>query len=133
MNKTISTRIGILTGLSIITWNLFLSLNHVPGNSPLALAQFLFLFLGIVGSCFALTRYYASIDFLDFLKHGFRTLATIMFLIIVGNTILFYVFDTSKNFSNLTLIVMKTIFSYSISGLLSSFFTSYLFNTFTKK
>jgi hypothetical protein len=28
---------------------------------------------------------------------------------------------------------MKTIFAYSISGLLSSLFSSFIFNTFTKK
>lgn len=133
MNKTISTRIGILTSLIILTWNLYMGLTHIPGNSPLALLQFLFVMLGIAGSCYALTRYYASIDFLDFLKHGLRTLATIMFLIIAGNALLFFIFDSHKNFSALTLMVMKTIFSYSLSGLLSAFFTSYLFNTFTKK
>lgn len=133
MNKTISTRVGILTSLIIITWNLFMGLNNIPGNSPLALLQFLFVFCGIIGSAFALTKYYDGIDFLDFLKHGLRTLATIMFLIIVGNALLFFIFDSQRNFSALTMLVMKTIFSYSLSGLLSAFFTSYLFNTFTKK
>jgi hypothetical protein len=34
---------------------------------------------------------------------------------------------------SMTFMIMKTIFAYTFSGLLSAFFSTYIFYTFTKK
>ncbi len=92
------------------------------------------LFMGIFVSCFLLYRYYAGISFIDSLTHCLKTLATILVIVIIGNGILFFIFSAKgEPVSNLTFLIMKTIFAYSISGLLSSLFSSFIFNTFTKK
>ena len=119
MNKKITTRTGIITSLLILSFIIFMSTLHLPANSSYNLFQFLILFIGIFTSCFLLYRYYAAISLIDSLTHCL---------------ILFFVFSPKEEpVSNLTLLIMKTIFAYSISGLLSSLFSSFIFNTFTKK
>src|SRR5262249_30700615 len=99
-----------------------------------SLFQFLILFGGVLTSCFFLYKYYADIKMLDAFTHCMRTVATTLFIVIIGNGILFYMVTKGHgNFSELTWLIMKTIFSYSISGILSSLFSSLIFNTFTKK
>ena len=134
MNKKITTRTGIMTSLLILSFITFMSSLHLPVNSPYHLFQFLILFIGIFVSCFLLYRYYAAISLIDSLAHCLKTLATILVIVIIGNGILFFVFSPKgEPFSNLTFLIMKTIFAYSISGVLSSLFSSFIFNTFTKK
>lgn len=103
-------------------------------QSPWQLLQFGVLLVAMVIAMAWLKKYYAGITMFDYFKHGIRTLATIMFIIIVGNSILYFVLaGKNEPLSNLTWMIMKTIFSYSASGVLSAFFTSFIFNTFTKK
>ncbi len=134
MNKKITTRTGIITSLLILSFIIFMSTLHLPANSSYNLFQFLILFIGIFTSCFLLYRYYTAISLIDSLTHCLKTLATILVIVIIGNGILFFVFSPKEEpVSNLTFLIMKTIFAYSISGLLSSLFSSFIFNTFTKK
>lgn len=133
MNKTLATKTGIITSILIIAYNLILIAKKVPPSSPMALIQFLMVFIGIGISAFLLQKHYAAITFFDYLKHCMSTLSTIIFLIVVSNVILFFVLkDKSDPMSNITWLIMKVIFSFSVSGILSSFFTSFIFNTFTK-
>jgi hypothetical protein len=133
MNKTLATRTGIITSILIIAYNLILIAQKVPPSSPLTLIQFLILFIGICFSAFFLQKYYAGITFFDYLKHCLGTLSTIIFLVVVSNVILFFVLkDKADPLSNITWLIMKVIFSFSLSGILSAFFTSFIFNTFTK-
>lgn len=133
MNKTLSTRIGLITSFIIIAYNLILISQKIAPNSPLSLVQFLMVFVGIIVSAFFLQKHYAAITFFDYLKHCMSTLSTIITLMVITNVILFFVFKTKEEpMSNITWMIMKTIFSFSISGILSSFFTSFIFNTFTK-
>jgi|LakMenEpi03Aug12_release.lakeMendotaPanAssembly.Ray.scaffolds.fasta_scaffold1264104_2 hypothetical protein len=134
MNKTISTRSGIITGMIIFSFILLIRQFHLPEKSPLIFLQFLFLFIGLLASTFFLYKHYTAISFLDTFKHCIRTLATITVLMVLGNTLLFFILKTPEQpLSNLTILIGYTIFSYTLSGLLSSFFTSYIFHTFTKK
>lgn len=134
MNKTISTRSGVITALLILSYILFLIKAGVQAGSGYNLFQFLILFMGIMASRFFLGRYYDGIAFLESITHGMRTLATIMVLVIAGNTILYFVFrETGEPLANLTMMIMKTIFAYGVSGLLSTLLSSLIFNTFTKK
>jgi hypothetical protein len=134
MDKKISTRTGIITALLIMAFILFLKAAHVTDNSPVILLQFAILFLGLLSSCYFLYKYYADIKFLDAFKHCIKTLATIIVLVAIGNAILFLVFKTDETpWSNLTILIGSTIFKFSLSGILSSLFSSFIFNTFTKK
>ena len=134
MNKTISTRTGFITGLVILLYVLLLIKFNVEPNSPLILVQFGFIFLGILISCALLYRHYADISYLEAFTHCGKTVAMIIVIAVLGNSILYLIFSPKGSpMSELTLIIMKTIFSYALSGLLSAFFTSYIFHTFTKK
>jgi hypothetical protein len=134
MNKKISTRTGIITSLVILSFILFMIQLKLPVNSPYNLLQFLILFIGIFVSCFLLYKYYAGITFIDSLTHCLKTLATILVIVIFGNSLLFFIFSPKgEPVSNLTFLIMKTIFAYSASGLFSALFSSFIFNTFTKK
>jgi hypothetical protein len=134
MNRKIATRSGLITGLAILSFNMVLVQWKFTQQSPLQLIQFSFVLFGMLGSCFMLTRHYAGISLGDYIKHCLRTLSTLMFIVIAGNTILYFIFrKPDEPWANLTFMIMKTIFSYSVSGALSAFFTSFLFNTFTKK
>jgi hypothetical protein len=133
MNKTLATRTGIITSILIIAYILILIAQKVPPSSPLPLIQFLILFIGIFFSAFFLQKYYAGITFFDYLKHCLKTLATILFIVIVSRAVIFYFFNRQNFiFANFTLDIMQTIFGFSVSGILSAFFTSFIFNTFTK-
>lgn len=132
MNKKISTRVGLTTGLGILAFILALRNMPLAENSPLIFGQFAILLLGVLVSCFLLYRYYADIKFLDSLIHCIKTAITAIIIVLMGNAILFFIFNKSEPFSSFTLVVMKTIFAFSLSGLLSAFFTSLIFNTFTK-
>ena len=132
MNKKISTRVGIITGLSILIFIIMLRNVTIPENSPIIFIQFLLLFIGITISCILLYRYYAAIQFIDALTHCIKTAITSLMIVLVGNAILFFIFSNNEPFSSFTLVLMKTIFAYSLSGLLSALFTSFIFNTFTK-
>ena len=134
MNKTISTRTGLLTGLLILFYLLLLQKFQVPPNSPLVLVQFGLLFVGILISCYLLYKYYAGISYIEAFTHCGKTAAMIIVITVLGNTILYFVFAGKDSpIGNLTFIIMKTIFAHGLSGLLSSFFSSYIFHTFTKK
>jgi hypothetical protein len=134
MNKTISTRTGLLTGLLILFYLLLLQKFQVAANSPLVLVQFGLLFVGILISCYLLYKYYAGISYIEAFTHCGKTAAMIIVITVLGNAILYFVFTGKDSpISNLTFIIMKTIFAYGLSGLLSSFFSSYIFHTFTKK
>jgi len=74
-----------------------------------------------------------ELPFFDYLKHCLGSLSTIIFLVVVSNVVLFFVLkDKADPLSNITWLIMKVIFSFLVSGILSSFFTSFIFNTFTK-
>lgn len=134
MNKTISTRTGLLTGLSVLLYTLVLQRLGVAAQSPLVLFQFLLLFVGVLVSCFLLFRFYAGIRFLDAFTHCAKTVAMVIIVVIIGNAGLFFIFSPKGTpLAQLTFMIMKTVFSYALSGLLSAFFTSYIFHTFTKK
>ncbi len=134
MNKTISTRVGLITGLSVLLFTFVLQKMGIPSNSPVVLLQFLIVFLGIFISCYLLYKHYAGIRYIESFTHCAKTVAMIIVIVVIGNGLLYYLLaKETAQFSELTLIVMKTIFSFAISGLLSSFFTSYIFHTFTKK
>jgi hypothetical protein len=134
MNRKISTRVGLITGMIILSFLLIVRANHLPTNSPWIGMQFLLLLIGLLASCFLLYRYYADIKFLDAFKHCIKTLTTTMAIMAVGNTLLFFILKAPQDpLSNLTVILGYTLFSYSLSGVLSSLFSSFLFNTFTKK
>ena len=134
MNKTISTRSGIITGIIIFSFILFIRQFNLPEKSPIIFLQFLFLFMGLLASTYVLYKHYTAISFLDTFKHCIRTLATITVLMVLGNAILFFILKTpEKPYSDLTILTGYTIFSYTLSGILSSFFSSYIFHTFTKK
>ena len=132
MNKTISTKTGLITGILIIAFQLIMFSIKLD-KSPLIALQFFIEFLGLVASCFFLQKLYASISFIDYLKHCIKTLATILFIVIVSTAVIFYFFNRQNFiFANFTLGIMQTIFGFSVSGILSAFFTSFIFNTFTK-
>lgn len=134
MNRTISTRSGIITALLILAYILLLMKAGINPGSSYNLIQFLILFAGILVSRFFLQRHYAGISFLDSFTHGMRTLATTMVLVIVGNSMLFFIFRPGgEPMDSLTFMIMKTIFAYGVSGLLSALLSSLIFNTFTKK
>ncbi len=134
MNKKISTRTGIITALVILSFIVFMIRLKLPVNSPYNLLQFLILFIGIFVSCWLLYKHYAGISLIDSLAHGLKTLATILVIIILGNSLLFFIVSPKgEPVSNLTFLIMKTIFAYSVSGVLSALFSSFIFNTFTKK
>ncbi len=132
MNRKITTRVGVMTGLSILVFFLLLRNITISENSPIIFLQFLILFIGIVISCILLYRFYADIQFMDAFIHCIKTAITSLLIVMIGNAILFFVFSKNEPFSSFTLLLMKTIFAYSLSGLFSSFFTSLIFNTFTK-
>lgn len=133
MNKKISTNTGLITGICILAFSLILHSLHFDSNSPVVLLQFLIMFLGILFSSFLLYKYYADIQFLESFIHNIKTGITALVVIILGNSILFFVISKDQPFSVYTFMVMKTIFSFTLSGLFSAFFTSFIFNTFTKK
>lgn len=134
MNKTISTRVGLITGILILSLILILVKVHLAAESPVHLLQFLLLFSGVMVSMYLLFKYYAEIRFVEAFSHGMKTVATILILVIIGNSILFFIFSTGKDMlQQLTFLIMKTLFSYGLSGTLSSIFAAYIFKTFTKK
>ncbi|MEZ5045419.1 MAG: hypothetical protein R2831_00320 [Chitinophagaceae bacterium] len=132
MNKTISTRTGILTAIFIILYIVLLQRIHISQTSGWAFLPFLFIFLGIIISNLFLYKYYAGIAFIDVLTHSVRTLSTILFLLIVGHSILYFLFTKNNSMQEWTWMLMKTIFAYGLSGMLSAFFCSFIFYTFTK-
>lgn len=133
MNRKIAAIVGLITGMSILAFIIVLRQLNVPANSSLVFIQFLLATIGIFISCALLFKYYAGIRFIEALNHSFRTLSSIIFTVVMGNVILFIVFkDSSTSWKELNLLIMKTIFSYGLSGVLSSFFCSYIFYTFTK-
>lgn len=134
MNKTISTRVGIITGFLILAVNLFLVKSGVSENSYLSLLQFLVLFVGVLTSCFLLYKYYADIRFMDAFSHCIKTVATVATIVLLGNVLLFFLLrEKGVPASQVNWILMKTIFAYSAGGLMASLFSSLIFNTFTKK
>lgn len=134
MNKKISLRTGTLTGMAIVLYILLLQKIEPNLRSNLVLFQFLFLLIGILISCFLLYRFYAGISLMEALTHCFKTVAATLVVVLIGNTLFYFLFSPSgQPFSNLTWIIMKNVFAYSLSGLLSSFFSSMIFHTFTKK
>lgn len=133
MNKKISTYTGIITGIIILAFILILGSFHLPERSPVILLQYFILFLGILTSCILLYKNYADIKFVDSFTHCIRTAVTVIAIVLIGTTLLFIFFAEKKTFTAYTWSLMYTIFTYSLSGLLSSLFTSLIFNTFTKK
>lgn len=133
MNKTISTRTGLITGLFNLLFLLVIQKLNVASNSPIVLMQFLWLFIGVLVSCFFLYKYYASITFIEAFTHCAKTVALMIVIAVIGNAVLYFLFSAKESkIEALTLIIMKTVFSYGLSGLLSAFFTSFIFHTFTK-
>lgn len=133
LHQKIATQSGLIISILIIATNLLLMSLHTPHNSPLVFIQFGLVAVAMIWSAYQLKKHYADIHFFDYFKHTLRTLSTLMFVVIVSQIILFFVFRKKTDpISNVTLIMMKTIFSYASSGLLSAFFTSLIFNTFTK-
>ncbi len=133
MNKKISTRIGILTALAIQCYLIAIQRFISNAHPNLILFQFLFLFVGLFASGLLLFRHYADIKFIDAFTHHIKTLSVIIVLMVICNSILFLIFNKNEPTQNLTFIMMKTIFSFALSGLLSSLFSSFLLITFTKK
>jgi hypothetical protein len=133
MDRKIATGVGIVAALMIHVLNLIWLKMHVV-QSPLNQLQFLLVLLAMVVSSFLLRRYYADISLFDNFKHCLRTLSTLLFLVIVGNVIIYFIFRKPNDpWAAMTLMIMKTIFAFSMSGALSAFVTSFIFNTFTRK
>ncbi len=134
MNKTISTRVGFITGILILSFILLLVKIQLAAESPLHLLQFLLLFGGVMVSLFLLFKHYTDIRLIEAFSHGMKTVATILILVIIGNSLLFFIFSKGQDMlQQLTFLIMKTLFSYGLSGTLSSLFGAYIFKTFTKK
>jgi hypothetical protein len=132
MNKTIRTRSGLITGGVVLLYVLLLRLMGVPDNSPWVLIQFALVMLGLIGSCFWLYRQYAGIRFIEALTHCTRTLATAIVVILLGFTLIYWTSQGNTSFTGYNFMLMKVLFSFAASGLLSAFFTSYIFYTFTR-
>lgn len=134
MNKKISTRVGIITALSILAFMLFVMKSQSVLSPSFQLFQFLILFAGVMVSCFLLYKYYAGISFMDGFTHGLKTVATTLTLLIIGSCLLFlFLSAKTEPLSGMTFMIMRIIFSYSLSGVLSAALCSFIFNTFTKK
>lgn len=134
MNKKISTRSGFLTGLSILLYLLILHRFGVHEKSPLTLLQFAILFAGVLVSSALLYKHYAGITFFESFNHNAKTVATSVVLLIIGQIMMYLIFAKGAiSGKEITFLMMKSIFAYSLSGLLSSLFCSYIFYTFTKK
>ncbi|MGI9192530.1 MAG: hypothetical protein ACR2IL_10440 [Chitinophagaceae bacterium] len=133
MNKTIRTRAGLITGTAVILLVLFLRLLGVPDNSPLVLLQFGLVLLGLLASSFFLHKYYAGVTFMEGLTHCTRTLATCLVVVLLGYTAIYWGSNAGKaQWNEYNFMLMKLLFSFAVSGLLSSFFASYIFYTFTR-
>ena len=132
MNKQISTRIGGITGMLILAFTLIMSIITLPQMAIIFTLRFAILFAGVFISCLLLYKHYTDIKFLDAFIHCVKSSITAIIIVIVGNSVLYLIFAKNKTFSNYTFDLMINIFTYSISGLLSSIVTSLIFNTFTK-
>ena len=134
MNKKISTRSGLITGILILAYLTLLTRYAGAAAEKYSLWQFGILSIGLLVSYYFLYHYYAGIRFSEAFVHGIKTLATTLVILIIGNSLLFLALQPAPIvFSDITYIIMKTIFSYSVSGVLSALFWSFIFNTFTKK
>ena len=132
MNKTIRLRSGLLTGVAVLAYLLLLRFLGVSDNSPWILAQFGLVFLGLIGSSVWLYRHYAGIRFIEGFTHCTRTLATAIVVILLGYTLIYWLTQPGASFTEFNFMLMKVLFSFAVSGLLSAFFTSYIFYTFTR-
>jgi hypothetical protein len=133
-NRKISNGVGLITGLSILCLVLVLHKMGVSPLSPVALIQFAVLMLGVFISSALLYKFYTGIQFSEAFSHNAKTVATTTLVVIVGNILLHFMLNRSAGFDrSMTFMIMKTIFAYTFSGLLSAFFSTYIFYTFTKK
>lgn len=133
MNKTIRTRTGLITGACVIAYALILRALGVPDQSPLVLIQFGLVLVGLLTSSYFLHKYYADVTFLEGLTHCTRTLATTLVIVLLGYSIIYWGSRAGNaQWSEYNFMLMKLLFSFAISGLLSSFFASYIFYTFTR-
>lgn len=133
MNKTIRTRTGLITGICVIAYTLILRALGIPDQSPLVLIQFGLVFLGLLTSSYFLHKYYAGVTFMEGFTHCTRTLATTLIIVLMGYSIIYWGSRVGNTqWSEYNFMLMKLLFSFAISGLLSSFFASYIFYTFTR-
>lgn len=134
MNKKIAVRSGLITGMLIAAYILIITSAKINANSPLIFIQYGILLIGLISSCALLYKYYADIKFLDAFIHCVRTGINALIIIILANTLLYFLLNTAaeRSMKSFQWLLMKTIFSFSITGLVTAFFTSAIFNTFTK-
>ncbi|HNF71353.1 MAG TPA: hypothetical protein PLP34_03000 [Chitinophagaceae bacterium] len=133
MNKKIALRSGIITGFSIVTFLSFLNMPGIQKPEQLSLIQFILFFAGIFTSMYFLFRYYTGIRGIEAFLHGIKTASSALMIVLAGNLILFFIMQKGDvHFSEITLMIMKTIFAYSLCGVLWSLLSSLIFNTFTK-
>ncbi len=132
MNKKISTNTGAITGIVILAYMLLIRAWVSEEHSFLILGSYLILLLGMIGSTFLLYKYYADIKILDALIHNARTGITALVIILIGTTLMYIFLSPIKSFTDYNMQLMKTIFSFATSGLISSLFTSVIFNIFAK-
>ena len=133
MNKSIRTRAGLITGIVVIAYVLLLRFLGIPDQSPLVLAQFGIVFVGLLASTYLLFKHYAGIRFIEAFTHCTRTLATALVVILFGYTLMFWLIPSAESsMAAFNFMLMKLLFAFAFSGLLSSAFASYIFYTFTR-
>lgn len=133
-NRKISNGVGLITGLSILCLVLLFHKMGVSPQSPVAFIQFALLLMGVLVSSAFLYKFYTGIQFGEAFSHNAKTVATTTLVVIIGNILLHFLLNRDAGFDrSMTFMIMKTIFAYTFSGLLSAFFSTYIFYTFTKK
>lgn len=131
MNRTISTRTGLLAGLCILLYTLWLQKAGVPPRSPMVLLRFAFVPAATVIATVFLYRSYAGIRFVDLFTHCARTLATLVIVVVLGDILAVLLLSKEPfTWGALNRTLMFTVFTYTLVGLLSAFLTSLLFHNF---
>lgn len=133
MNKQISTRVGAITGILIIAYMLIIRAWIQNAQSALAFGSYLILMLGVLASTFLLYKHYTAIRFLDAFSHCVKTSITAIVIILIGTSIMYFVLNENRTFREYNIHLMYLIFSFTSSGLLSSLFSSIIFNIFAKQ
>ncbi|HMN32905.1 MAG: hypothetical protein IT215_03645 [Chitinophagaceae bacterium] len=132
MNKKISTNVGAITGIIILAYMLLIRAWVNEEHSYLVLGSYLLLLFGMIISTLILYKYYSDIKVIDAFIHNARTGITALVIILIGSTLMYLFLSPQKTFTDYNIQLMKIVFSFTISGLISSLFTSVIFNIFAK-
>ncbi len=132
MNKKISTNVGAITGIIILAYMLLIRAWVNEEHSYLVLGSYLLLLFGMIASTLFLYKYYNDIKVADAFIHNARTGITALVIILIGSTLMYLFLSPQKSFTDYNMQLMQIVFSFTISGLISSLFTSVIFNIFAK-